>query len=55
MQKLDMLDDLGEVLDVVEISNEDVESMSAEELKQIIFNEISDRIDKVYSSINEKN
>lgn len=37
MQKLGMLDNLADVLEVVEISNEDVATMSAEELKQRIY------------------
>ena len=43
-----VLDNLAEVLEVVEISEKDIETMSAEELKKRVFEQISSGIDKAY-------
>ena len=45
-----VLDNLAEVLEVVEISEKDIETMSAEELKQRVFDQISTGIDKAYGN-----
>ena len=45
-----MLDNIAEVLEVVEISEKDIETLSAEELKRKVFNQISSGIDKAYGN-----
>ena len=45
-----VLDNIAEVLEVVEISEKDIETLSAEELKRKVFDQISSGIDKAYGN-----
>lgn len=54
MAKVGMYDNLADVLEVVDISNGDVTTMTAEELKQRIKEQIDSQVDKFYSDVMEQ-